>query len=131
MNRALLVLTLSMALRVPTADASAVDNLLDHYRQQGVTAFSAERGATLWAAPMRVGGESRDCTGCHGADLKQPGRQINTGKRIEPMAPSANPRRLADSAKIEKWFKRNCKWTWGRVCTPQEKGDLLRYLQQH
>jgi hypothetical protein len=41
------------------------------------------------------------------------------------MAPSANPERLADKAKIEKWLARNCKWTLGRACTPQEKGDVL------
>jgi hypothetical protein len=46
------------------------------------------------------------------------------------MAPSVNPQRLTDARKIEKWFKRNCEWTWGRACTIQEKGDILRFLQQ-
>ena len=54
---------------------------------------------------------------------------VCTGKSIELMAPSVNPKRLTDSRLIEKWFKRNCKWTLGRECTPQEKGDLLVYLQ--
>ena len=44
------------------------------------------------------------------------------------MAPSVNPKRLTDRSKIEKWFKRNCKWTLGRECTPQEKGDILTFL---
>ncbi|HCS12500.1 MAG TPA: hypothetical protein DIW28_01710, partial [Zetaproteobacteria bacterium] len=44
-------------------------------------------------------------------------------KRIEPMAPSVNPERLTDPAKIEKWFGRNCEWTIGRDCTAQEKAD--------
>ena len=48
-----------------------------------------------------------------------------TGKAIEPLAPSANPKRLTDPEHIEKWFLRNCKWTLGRECTPQEKGDFL------
>ncbi|TBR21868.1 MAG: DUF1924 domain-containing protein, partial [Candidatus Nitrosotenuis sp.] len=29
---------------------------------------------------------------------------------------------------VEKWFKRNCKETLERECTPQEKGDFLAYL---
>ena len=44
------------------------------------------------------------------------------------MAPSVNPKRLTDRTKIEKWFVRNCKWTFGRECTPQEKGDLLSFI---
>jgi hypothetical protein len=46
------------------------------------------------------------------------------------MAPSVDAERYTDLGKMEKWFKRNCKWTWGRECTPQEKGDLLEYLRQ-
>jgi len=34
-----------------------------------------------------------------------------------------------DAAKTEKWFLRNCKWTMGRTCTAQEKGDFLAYFQ--
>ncbi|MBA1331752.1 cytochrome C, partial [Candidatus Endoriftia persephone str. Guaymas] len=25
--------------------------------------------------------------------------------------------------------KRNCRWTFGRDCTPQEKGDLMLFIQ--
>lgn len=45
------------------------------------------------------------------------------------MSPAVNPKRLSDPKKIEKWFLRNCKWTLGRECTPQEKGDYLTYLR--
>jgi len=47
---------------------------------------------------------------------------------IDPMALSVNPERYTDPDKIEKWFLRNCKWTLGRECTAQEKGDVLTYL---
>jgi len=53
---------------------------------------------------------------------------VKTGKTIEPIAVSANPERFTDVSKTEKWFRRNCKWTLGRECTPQEKGDLLTWL---
>ncbi len=44
------------------------------------------------------------------------------------MAPAANPERLTDTAKMEKWFKRNCGDVLGRACTPSEKGDVIAYL---
>ena len=54
---------------------------------------------------------------------------VRTGKPIKALAPSVQPQRLTDIGKIRKWFKRNCKWTLGRVCTPQEKGDILLFLK--
>ncbi|MCW8907187.1 MAG: DUF1924 domain-containing protein, partial [Sedimenticola sp.] len=51
------------------------------------------------------------------------------GKAIEPMAPTVNPKRLTEVKQIKKWFVRNCKWTLGRECTAQEKGDFLAYLK--
>ncbi|MFK5970948.1 MAG: DUF1924 domain-containing protein [Candidatus Marithrix sp.] len=32
---------------------------------------------------------------------------------------------------IRKWFKRNCKWTLGRECNAQEKGDILKFIQTY
>ncbi|MCK7581674.1 MAG: DUF1924 domain-containing protein [Chromatiales bacterium] len=98
--------------------------------------------ATLWAAdpaagaaawtkeyPQADGSAPRSCVTCHGRDLTQPGRQANTGKVIEPMAPSVNPQRLTDPAKIEKWLTRNCRWTLGRECTADEKADFIVYIK--
>jgi hypothetical protein len=45
-----------------------------------------------------------------------------------PLAPAANPERLSDTAKIEKWFKRNCNDVLGRECEAQEKADVLSWL---
>ncbi len=46
------------------------------------------------------------------------------------MSPSAYPERLTDSKKVNKWFKRNCKWTYGRECTAQEKSNFLVYIEK-
>ena len=46
------------------------------------------------------------CTSCHGENPMRTGKTL-TGKQIEPMALSASPKRYTDSAKVEKWFKRN------------------------
>ena len=91
--------------------------------------FSAQRGEQLWNREFTVSGQSRSCTTCHTTNPSLSGKHVRTGKLIKPMAPSVNPDRLTDQRKIEKWFKRNCKWTLGRVCTAQEKGDLLEYLK--
>ncbi|MCU7905413.1 MAG: DUF1924 domain-containing protein [Candidatus Thiodiazotropha sp. (ex Epidulcina cf. delphinae)] len=123
----LLLFFLPMALQ-----ANVVDGLLKGYQVSGAGGFSAEQGAADWQRRVAhaKSGQARSCSDCHGSDLTKEGGHAKTGKLIEPMAPSANPQRLSDAKKIEKWFKRNCKWTWGRECTAQEKGDLLRYLQQ-
>ncbi|MEW8027609.1 MAG: DUF1924 domain-containing protein [Candidatus Thiodiazotropha sp.] len=116
-----------------TLQANTVDSMLESYQASGAGPFSVEHGRAAWERTIvnEKTGVSRSCSDCHGDDLGKPGRHIKTGKRIEPMAPSVNSKRLSDPKKIGKWFKRNCKWTWGRVCTPQEKGDLLLFLQQH
>lgn len=113
-----------------TAHAGAVDDLLSSYAGTGAGPFDAQRGASFWQT-MRPGpeGQMRSCGDCHGDDVTRPGRHVRTRKPIEPIAPSANPKRLTDTAEIEKWFRRNCDWTVGRECTAQEKGDLLAFLR--
>ena len=93
------------------------------------TSFSTQRGEKLWNRQFTVSGQQRSCASCHTADPRQAGKHVRTGKAIEAMAPSATPDRFTDQGKINKWFKRNCKWTLGRVCTHQEKGDVLEYLK--
>jgi len=119
---ALLLLMLSA---IGAAHAAAIDELLDGYRAQGAGPFSAAAGATMWT---RDGG-AQTCATCHDSDLRRGGKHAKTGKPIEPMAPSVNPKRLTDAAFIEKWFKRNCESAWGRACTAQEKGDFLSYIR--
>ena len=104
-----------------------VARLLKQYESQGASRFAAATAESLWTREFRdaKSGEVRRCSTCHHDDLKRTGRHATTGKVIEPLAPSVNPKRLTDPEHIEKWFSRNCKWTFGRECTPQEKGDFL------
>lgn len=74
-------------------------------------------------------GEMMSCTTCHGQDPKQSGKN-RVGKVIEPMAVAVNPKRFTDPAKVEKWFKRNCKDVLERECTPQEKADFIEFLKK-
>jgi hypothetical protein len=108
-----------------SAGAEPVDDLLKQFAAQGAHDFSAQRGEQFWDRPVTTAGEVRRCSLCHTNDLRRMGKHATTGKVIEPMAPSVNPNRLTNRADIEKWLLRNCKWTLGRECTPQEKGDVL------
>jgi len=114
------------------AENTSIDTLLQTYASQGVTEVDAEQGKYLWQKTFQSNGEyaERRCASCHTEDLTAPGKHIKTNKLIEPMATSVNPQRLTDQKKIEKWFKRNCKWTMGRECTVQEKADFLLYLNK-
>jgi hypothetical protein len=107
--------------------AAAVDDLLTRYRAQGASAFDAAAAEAQWTRPSvdAASGETRRCSSCHTSDLRALGKHATTGKAIEPLAPSVNRERLTDAEKIEKWLLRNCKWTLGRECTPQEKGNFL------
>lgn len=91
----------------------------------GFQGFSAERGERFFKA--KHGGEW-SCSSCHTDNPAAPGKHAKTGKVIEPLAPSANAERFTSPKKAEKWFKRNCNDVLDRVCTPQEKGDVLAYL---
>jgi len=110
---------------------TVVDGALKSYAENGKLKFDAQRGQALWVKKFSSkDGKLRQCSLCHGEDLTKNGKHARSGKLIKPMAPSVNPERYTKMKKINKWFKRNCKWTLGRECTNQEKGDLLKYLSQ-
>ena len=87
--------------------------------------FSAARGQRFFAATH---GGDWSCSSCHTQDPSAIGEHAVTGKRIEPLAPAANPERFTRPASVEKWFKRNCNDVLKRACTAQEKGDVLAWL---
>ncbi|MEQ1526755.1 MAG: DUF1924 domain-containing protein [Gallionella sp.] len=87
--------------------------------------FSAARGESFFKAKH---GNEWSCASCHTENPAALGKHAKTSKDIQPLAPTANAERFTDEAKVAKWFKRNCKDVLDRVCTPQEKGDVLAYL---
>ncbi len=91
----------------------------------GFKGFSAERGAQFFKSSH---GGDWSCASCHTENPAAAGKHAKTSRDIKPMAPSANPERFTDAAKVDKWFKRNCDDVVKRACTAQEKGDVLTYL---
>jgi Domain of unknown function (DUF1924) len=125
----LTTLILTVFMSAAASATTATDELFARYKSEGASSFSAEQGKADWNREGKVeDGVKMTCTTCHGNDLTKSGKHNKTGKVIEPMAPSINPERFTDARKIEKWFKRNCNDAWGRECTAQEKGDVLKFL---
>ena len=124
-------LTITFAI-TKASHAAVVDELLSQYQAEGAGKADAAHGKQQWTQiySNNKEGESRSCVSCHTKDLHVKGKHANTGKPIDPLAPSVNPERLTDIAKVEKWFKRNCKWTMDRECTVQEKSDFLSFIRQ-
>lgn len=100
--------------------------LLEDLRTEagGGTPFSADRGRQLFLQK----GSDWSCSTCHTPDPRSQGTHAVTGKSLSPLAPSANPQRFTDRAKVDKWFRRNCRDVLGRECTAREKGDVLTWL---
>ena len=87
--------------------------------------FSEQRGEAFFNATH---GSEWSCSSCHTSNPLAAGKHARTGKPIAPLAPAANPERFTDTATVDKWFRRNCNDVLGRLCTTQEKGDILQYL---
>lgn len=127
------LITAGALLLAQSASASpAVDAMLKVYRDTGAGPFSAEAGERMWQEKHSYAEipTERSCVSCHTNNLSDSGQHVKTHKVIKPMAPTVNAERLTDTKQIEKWFMRNCKWTLGRECSPQEKGDFLLYIQK-
>ncbi|KRI00967.1 DUF1924 domain-containing protein [Curvibacter sp. PAE-UM] len=86
---------------------------------------NAARGQVFFGS--KHGGDW-SCASCHGTPPTGQGKHASTGKTIAPLAPAFNPQAFTDSAKVDKWLRRNCKDVLSRECTAAEKADVLAYL---
>ncbi|NOT87884.1 MAG: DUF1924 domain-containing protein [Lysobacter sp.] len=126
------ILWWSIALCLPfAAQAQSIVQLQAGYAKQAARedpsfkAFSAARGQRFFLSKH---GNEWSCASCHTSDPTRSGKHDVTGRAILPMAPTVNPKRFADAAKTEKWFRRNCRDVVDRECSAQEKGDVLAWL---
>jgi hypothetical protein len=87
----------------------------------------ADRGQAFFTQKH---GYAWSCASCHSNPPTEQGRHADTGKTIKPLAPAVNPESMTDQAKVDKWFRRNCKDVLKRECTPMEKADVLAWLIQ-
>lgn len=108
------------------AGDTAPDALLTQYQQAAGQKADRLRRQKFFNS---TAANDLSCASCHGVSPVLAGKHAGTGKIIAPLAPMVNPERFSDSAKVEKWFRRNCKDVLNRECTPLEKADVLAYLK--
>lgn len=128
---ALLVIALLAAPAAFAADAAREAIKAGYARQAGpgFTGFSPERGRALFESRNTASPDYASCTTCHTADPAAQGRHAKTGRAIQPVAVSANPKRFTDAAKVEERFERDCQTVLGRPCSATEKGDYIAYME--
>ncbi len=119
------LLALSAWCMATSAQALTAADQMAAYASAAGQAPQSARGQEFFNAKH---GHEWACASCHTPTPTAEGTHASTGKRIHPMAPSANPERFSDAAKTEKWFRRNCNDVVGRECTPAEKADVLAWL---
>lgn len=114
---------------LPATTALAADTTpaqqLSHWSAQAGTPGNAGKGMAFFTS--KHGGEW-SCSSCHGSPPTAEGKHANTGKVIAPLAPAFNPKTFTDTAKVNKWFRRNCNDVLSRECSAGEKADVLAYL---
>jgi len=110
---------------VAETPASLLERFNAEARSAGEGAGNPARGQEFF---NQTHGNEWKCAACHGAVPTGKGEHAVTHKVIEPMAPAFNPQRFTDTAKVDKWFRRNCKDVLSRECTAREKADVLAWL---
>ena len=118
-----------------TLFASPIDSYLEQLKKeatiknQNFKGFDVNRGKKIFTS-KHIGkrGKKVSCASCHISNLSNYGENVFTGKKIKPLSPKANPKRLTDIKKVKKWLRRNFKDVYKREGTPQEKGDVLLYI---
>jgi hypothetical protein len=116
-------LLIFLSLTLPMA--ASANAILEGYKAEIKGTFTAAAGEKLYKTN---GPNQLSCASCHTDSPKAVGKHAKTNKAIDPLAPSANPKRFTDLAQVEKWFKRNCNDVLSRACTTQEKGDFMTYV---
>lgn len=122
---ALFMLFVFVAIAPAIALETTPSKQLQYWIDKAGSQANSERGKVFFNSTH---GKEWSCSSCHGNPPTSPGKHASTSKVIDPLAPSANPDSLTDSARTDKWFRRNCNDVLGRECLPQEKADVLSYL---
>jgi hypothetical protein len=110
---------------VAAAGDTSAARQLERFAAQSGAAAQPSRGRAFFTSTH---GREWSCASCHGESPASAGRHAATGKAIDPLAPAVNAAAFTDSAKVDKWFRRNCRDVTGRECTAAEKADVMAWL---
>ncbi len=71
------------------------------------------------------------CRECHVInDSEHPNPKDAKLRKIPPLAPSANPKRLTDFDHVEQFLKPNCEMVFGRVRRQEDEFGTSAYREQ-
>lgn len=118
-------LALLLMLQPARAADTSITEQLARWNAQTGTPGDAARGKVFFGNRH---GRDWSCASCHGAPPTAQGKHASTGKTIAPLAPAFNPNAFTETAKVDKWLRRNCRDVLSRECTAAEKADVLAYL---
>ena len=119
-----LALTFGIAATAQAGDTTPTAQLQRFEAVSGRPA-SAEQGRIFFTATH---GSKWTCASCHGETPTKVTKHASTGKAIDPLAPAVNGVAFTDVARVDKWFRRNCKDVLSRECTAAEKSDVIAFL---
>ena len=119
-----LSVALGLAATSQAADTNAAQQL-QFWSNQAQAPCNSEKGRVFFNS---VHGREWSCASCHGTPPTQQGKHASTGKPIAPLAPAFNPKAFTDTARTDKWFRRNCNDVLNRECSAAEKADVIAYL---
>ena len=114
----------AIGLAAQAADTTAALQLQRWQTEAGAPG-NAGRGKAFFVTRA---GSDLSCASCHGEVPTAQARHASTGKTIAPLAPAFNAERFTDTAKVDKWFRRNCRDVLGRECSAVEKADVMAFL---
>lgn len=118
------VLTAALPTAASAGDTSPARQL-ERFAAEAGAPGQPERGRRFFAT-RHAGRWS--CTSCHGDPPTRAGSHASTGKTIDALAPRVNAGAFTDTARVDKWFRRNCRDVLQRECSAAEKADVLAYL---
>ncbi|MDI1308970.1 MAG: DUF1924 domain-containing protein [Methylotenera sp.] len=90
---------------------------------------SAEEGKAFFNNKVKtVDGKETACASCHTANPADKGKNIVTGKAIQPLSPAVNTKRFSDFDKVEAKFSQHCFDILGEDCTAAQKANYITYV---
>lgn len=90
--------------------------------------LNAEAGRAFFIKKHDVKGKQMACSDCHTDNPANQGKHAKTGKPIDSLSPTINPKRFSDLKKTEETFDEHCMEVLERNCTSKEKGNYITYL---
>ena len=90
--------------------------------------FTVEAGRVFYLQKRMKHLTDFSCAACHTDNPANTGKHVVTNKPIKALAPSVNPERFVDVAKVQKSFAEHCFDLYESDCRAYEKGIYVTYV---